>query len=82
MVRALTSCATCPHCICFCIGFIEPFEGQPYKECVYAASHLSEVQLSTPHAHSPQTETGRDDSINLPRLLNNRKSRRATIQRG
>ena len=34
-ILARTCCATCPYCICFCVGFVEPFEGQPYQCCVY-----------------------------------------------
>jgi hypothetical protein len=36
-ITARSCCATCPYCICFCVGFVEPSEGQPYQRCVYEA---------------------------------------------
>jgi hypothetical protein len=26
-VKAKTCCDSCPYCLCFCIGFMEPFKG-------------------------------------------------------
>jgi hypothetical protein len=33
-VLAPTSC-DCHHCICSCVGFVEPFPGQKFQKCVY-----------------------------------------------
>lgn len=35
VITARTCCYNCKFCICFCVEFIEPFEGQPYTRCVY-----------------------------------------------
>lgn len=34
-VWAPTCCDSCPFCLCFCTGFLEPFKGQRYLRCVY-----------------------------------------------
>ncbi len=36
VVQARTCCDNCPHCICFCTGYVEPFAGQSFGDCVYA----------------------------------------------
>jgi hypothetical protein len=50
-VKALNSCE-CKHCICFCIGFIEPLEGQPYARCIYEAEDYSHL---TPTVQNSET---------------------------
>jgi hypothetical protein len=35
IITARTCCYNCKFCICFCVGFIEPFEGQPFLRCFY-----------------------------------------------
>ena len=37
IIKARTCCYNCKFCFCFCVGFIEPFEGQPFQRCVYEA---------------------------------------------
>lgn len=39
IVQAKTCCDSCPTCICFCVGFVEPFPGQPFERCVYDQSN-------------------------------------------
>jgi hypothetical protein len=34
-VLAPTCCDSCPHCICSCVAFVEPFEGQKRLHCVH-----------------------------------------------
>lgn len=34
-ILARTCCSSCPHCVCFCHAWMEPFDGQPYKKCGY-----------------------------------------------
>ena len=34
LVLAVT-CCDCKHYFCFCVGFVEPFEGQPFLKCIY-----------------------------------------------
>lgn len=36
---APTACSSCPHCICFCVAFVEPFHGQPWPNCFYEEKH-------------------------------------------
>lgn len=32
------TCCECKLCFCFCVGFVEPFAGQPFAKCVYEPS--------------------------------------------
>jgi hypothetical protein len=36
-ILAQTCCSSCPHCVCFCSAWLEPFEGQPYKHLHFCA---------------------------------------------
>jgi hypothetical protein len=45
VTKALTCCYSCPHCMCFCVGFVEPFEGMPFERCVYEAEDHSHRTL-------------------------------------
>jgi len=56
-ITARSCCDTCPHCTCFCVGFIEPFDGQPFLRCVYETEN---------HDHSARAVS---DSSTVPRLV-------------
>src|ERR1017187_5232343 len=32
---ARTCCSSCPHCLCFCFAWTEPYLGQPFGKCAY-----------------------------------------------
>lgn len=81
-IKARTCCDSCPHCFCFCIAWIEPFEGQPYKECVYARHNLPEVQYTATNDRKTENENRGTNNSVLSGVLNNRKARRAALQRG
>lgn len=53
-VRAPTCCDKCPHCLCFCTAFVEPFEGQPRTRCIYE---------NEDHTHRDPTTTSYPISI-------------------
>lgn len=60
---------------------MEPFEGQPYKECVYARPNLPEVQYTATNDRKAENENRGTNNSVLSGVLNNRKARRAALQR-
>ena len=64
-VKAPTCCDSCPHCICSCVAFIEPFEGQKRTHCAHATENNIDHDYhtewdsffdSTPSRNVPQVQ--------------------------
>lgn len=69
-VLNMTACSSCPHCFCFCIAFVEPFDGQRFLRCLYEAedhTHINPTVSNTFTVPSmvPPVQSRMDDA---PRL--------------
>ena len=58
--KAMTCCDSCPHCICFCSGFLEPFIGMPFERCLYETKN---------HAHDSHNEWNLSSSVTVPSMV-------------
>lgn len=55
-IIARTCCDSCPHCICFCVAFVEPFEGQKRTHCYYETANHD-------HNYHPELDSSFDYSV-------------------
>jgi hypothetical protein len=41
------TCCNCKFCFCFCVGFVEPFAGQRFAQCIYEPGEVFDAIRKT-----------------------------------
>lgn len=89
-ITARTCCDKCPHCICSCVAFVEPFEGQPRTHCYHATEnnldHDYHTELDSPFDYTisrmvPPVQSGIPVNTGVARTTQNGSNIHQTVSK-